>query len=224
MLRRLKGVPPTVTKYSDTVSGSICSLCGWWLVTEIYDGNVEHYYGGFACLRSLDLADIETPVSEVKNYLLARYVSRFDIHPRLFEQTVASIFRDAGYSARLTAYSGDNGIDVFLDGPDDSLIGVQVKRWRGAIKVEQVHSLAGALIVNGCTKGVFVTTSEFQRGAKTNAERFEALVGIPIELVDAGRLYDALRITARRSIPRGSNPDAPWNRIERPELWVSWNN
>lgn len=219
LLRALRGVPPT-SKDRSGASGKCCPVCGWWYVQEVYEGNHDHYYGGFARLKNLDVNDINAPIDEVRQYLLARYELRFNVHPRILEETVAAIFRSVGYSARITAYSGDNGIDVYLDGPSDALVGVQVKRWRGAIKVEQIHSLAGALIVNRCTSGVFVTTSEFQRGAKSNAERFWAEAGIPIELVNSERLYEALMITRRRRAQGGSDLTAPWNRVERPKLWI----
>lgn len=87
--------------------------------------------------------------------------SIFEAHPKLFEDVVCSVFRDFGWNARVTACSGDDGIDVVLDGESDSTVGVQVKRYKKEKKIEaeQIRSLAGALLVNGHTKGIFVTTS-----------------------------------------------------------------
>ena len=102
----------------------------------------------------------------------------------------------------LRAPCGDRGIDVYLDGPDESLIGVQVKRWRGAISVEQMTALTGALVVNDCTKGIFVTTSRFRRGAVEFAAR-SSLRGYPIELVDATKFYQTLKIAQARSVIKG---------------------
>lgn len=198
----------------------LCSNCGWWHVTE-GDGDPEHdtEYGGFACLRSLDLLDLSTPISEVKQFLLACYEHRPNVHPRLFEETVAAVLSDLGFSARVTNYGRDNGIDIYLDGPENTLIGVQVKRWRNKIKIDQIHSLAGALIVNHCTKGVFVTTSYFQPGAIRNARSLYALTGIPIELVDADSFYAALQLTRQSIAWKPNSPEAPWNANERPYLW-----
>lgn len=72
-------------------------------------------------------------------------------------------------------------------------IGVQVKRYRNRIKVEQIRALAGALVLRGLTKGVFVTTSDFQRGVDTTTRRYAAR-GIGIELLNSERFYDALRL------------------------------
>ena len=131
-----------------------CNACGWWYVEEIDYGSTHmRSYGGFARLKALDINDIATPTEEARSFLLAQYKKRHEMHPRLFEETVGSIMRELGYATRVTAYHGDNGIDIYLDGPNGTLIGVQVKRWKHSIKIEQIHSLGGALLVNRCTKG-----------------------------------------------------------------------
>ncbi len=219
MLQSVADIPSTAHDHTE-VTGRCCPVCGWWYVQEVLEMSHDHYFGGFARLRNLDISDISMSLDEVRSYLVAKFESRFEVDPRIFEHTVASIFRDLGYAARVTSYSKDNGIDVYLDGPGDCLVGVQVKRWRGKIKVEQIHSLAGALIVNGCTEGVFVTTSEFQSGARRNADIFKSEAGIPIELIDASRLYEALKIATRVGIPSGSSPTAPWNAVKREKMWI----
>jgi restriction system protein len=100
----------------------------------------------------------------------------------------------------VTAYSGDDGVDMILDAPAGK-IGVQVKRYSGAIAVSQIRELTGALVVNGLTKGMFVTTSGFQSGAARTAE-MSARHGDPIELYDADRFFDALQIAQRTAFDR----------------------
>lgn len=92
------------------------------------------------------------------------------------------------------------GIDVVLDGPDGATAGVQVKRYKKTRKIEaeQIRSLAGALIFNGHTRGAFVTTSSFRRGAKSAARRF-GTIGTPIELLDCERFFEALGIAQRKT-------------------------
>jgi restriction system protein len=117
------------------------------------------------------------------------------MNPSLFEQTVASVFKLQGYDVWVTGRSGDDGIDIVLcDG--QSTIGVQVKRHSNAIKVEQIRSLAGALVLNGHTRGIFVTTSSFQRGAESSVKRF-AQRGYAIELYDATKFLSALKVSQR---------------------------
>jgi restriction system protein len=179
----------------------VCASCGWWRAEEYvlishFAGTVDFAHRGLvSSLRHLDLSDISVPIGDVRAYLLARYQSRFQLHPTLMERTVASVFRDHGYEARVTGRSGDDGIDVILE-KDGSQIGVQGKRYKNSIQVEQIRSLAGALVLNGLTKGIFVTTSSFQSGAEGTTQRLIKL-GYAIELMDADRFYDALGIAQR---------------------------
>jgi restriction system protein len=182
-------------------SASGCEVCGWWRVVRSSDYWFEHVFfedvhTAAGSLKSLDVSDVAVPVEEVRNYLVARYDARYDVNPRVFEETVASVFQGLGYRARVTGYSNDGGVDVILDSPNSGLVGVQVKRYRNTIKVESIRSLAGALILNDCTKGVFVTTSDFQSGCQKTADLF-AVRGISIELLNAARFYDALSLVQR---------------------------
>lgn len=149
------------------------------------------------------------PIGDVRDYLAARYDARFQIHPKKFEDVVASVFRDLGYRSRVTAYSGDDGIDVILDDPQGELIGVQVKRYKDNIKVEQIRSLAGALKLNDLTKGIFVTTSSFQAGAERTTRKFRER-GLPIQLIDAPRFLEALHIAQRKRYQTRSDEGAPF--------------
>jgi restriction system protein len=189
------------------VQVAVCLLCGWWTVYRVLQGEyprtaglAEGYSGSIGCLRELDLDDVSAPLGEVRQYLLAKKDSVFNAHPKLLEDTVCSMFKDLGWSARVTAYSGDEGIDVILDGPKGSTIGVQVKRYKKdrRIEADQIRSLAGALLSGGHTKGIFITTSNFRSGAKKTANKLAA-GGYPIELVDAERFLEALGIAQLRS-------------------------
>jgi restriction system protein len=167
---------------------SLCACCGWWSVYRVHQGEhpetpeFECYAGAIGCLKELDLTDISIPLAEVRSYLAAKSDRLTQIHPKRFEDVVCSVFSDLGWHARVTAYSGDGGIDVILDGPSKKPIGVQVKRSgkhrRG--EAEQIRALAGAMLVNGMTKGIFVTTSSFRRGARTTAAQLGSIgYGLP---------------------------------------------
>jgi restriction system protein len=182
-----------------------CPSCGWWtywrqVKSLFYDPDTGHYrwslYGALATLKQFDLADLSLGIEEVRQYLLAKYAARFEMHPRLFELTVESVFRDLGYTAEATAYTGDGGVDVILHGSDGQTTGVQVKRYRNAIEVEQIRALAGALILGGHTRGIYVTTSFFTTGSAKASKQF-AQKGLPVELVDAPGFLDMLKITKR---------------------------
>ena len=205
------------------LSVRVCHQCGWWTVERCDSHVFEHKSGparwrsatryAWGCLKPLDVSDVQIPISELRDYLIAKYAERFDLNPRRFEEIVAGVFSDLGYSVRVTAFSGDDGIDVVaLAGTDDALIGIQVKRYKGKIEAEQIRSFAGALVLGSMTKGIFVTTSSFTRGAKNTAGRL-TVRGIPIELEDASRFYDRMRITSRPKYDRAEDPDAPFSAL-----------
>jgi len=202
----------------DSTRVGVCQNCGWWAALRLditrHDvaDSAYYSYGAYGVLRSLDLADISTPLQEVRDYLTVRYERRFDIHPRLFEETVASVFSDYGYSAEVTAYTRDGGVDVILQATDRR-IGVQVKRYRNAIEAEQVRSFLGALVTNNLTRGMFVTTSRFRSGANDVAEQ-SSMRGYQIELVDAPRFYEALQVVQGKV----SRSPQEWLELVRPRL------
>jgi len=186
---------------------SVCRLCGWWTTYGIHQGEhletsgeFECHSGAIGCLKELDLHDVSTPVDQVRQYLLAKKECAFDTHSKLFEDVVCSVFKDYGWDARVTAYSGDDGIDVILDCRSGATIGVQVKRYRKErrIEAEQIRSLAGALLVGGHTEGVFVTTSTYRRGARKTAQKLSS-IGCPIQLVDGERFLNALGIAQKKT-------------------------
>jgi restriction system protein len=147
---------------------------------------------GYGALRTFDPTDIAAPIEALRAHLMLRPDETLTLHPQRLEDVVGSIFGDFGYRARVTAYHGDGGIDAYLDGKD-GLVGVQVKRTKNPIEIEQVNSLTGALLVNDCASGVFVTTSRFRRGAKNVASKARAR-DLPIELYDGSRFLQALEV------------------------------
>jgi restriction system protein len=161
-------------------------------------------------LKNLDLTDLSVPLGEVSRYLVARYSDRFKIHPRKYEEVVASVFREIGYYVRVTSYSNDDGVDaVLLDGKSGDLVGVQAKRYRGKIEAHQIREFAGALVLNHITQGIFVTTSSYTAGAERTAERFSK-GPLALDLWDADRLYTALKIGRRSPYASALDPDAPY--------------
>ncbi len=194
--------PPPWPNHHESFSANVqaCILCGWWKAQYITEWRnpgescVDIYQGG-ASLKELDVTDLSVPIVEIRDFLVARYQQRLNIHPRLFEEVVGSVFGNLGYSAIVTGYSGDNGIDVILSSGKET-IGVQVKRYKNKIDVEQIRSLAGALVLNGLTRGIFVTTSTFESGAHSTSDRYSQR-GYPIELIDAQRFFDALCLSQR---------------------------
>ena len=175
----------------------ICAACGWWIAEDRAVLPAKYWQHWAVTLSSapvleeLALKDIQTPLAEVRRYLVRKFEARASMHPRLFELTVASVFRDLGYVACATAYSNDGGIDVVLEDALGARIGVQVKRQKNAVEVEQIRAFLGALVLGGYARGVYVSTSRFSRGARKAARR-SAELALPMELVDAGGFFDML--------------------------------
>lgn len=191
----------------------VCTRCGWWFYVdtervlyhprpvEIFCPMGEGLAGFFdvriceSTLRELDLANVNQPLEDVKDYLTAKAEARFTIHPRLFEEVVGAAFRNMGYDVIVTSYGNDGGLDAILT-DSAGVVGVQVKRVRQKIKVAQIRELLGALVLSGHTRGVFVTTSDFQKGAyslRSNAHR----AGYDLHLVNGDRFLDALGVNRR---------------------------
>ena len=201
-----------------------CLICGWWrasarkVIAGMSNPPMEGgdlLYAAIPTLQELNTADISRPMEEIQRHLLKKYDARFQIHPRAFEEVVASVFRGLGYKAVVTAYSGDDGLDIILS-KDRHKIGVQVKRYRNSIEVEQIRSLVGALVLKGYTRGIFVTTSTFQRGADRTADLYNRQ-GYKIELVDAARFLSGLEIS-QRPFYRSLEEFAAGQRLEKMKL------
>lgn len=197
-------------------------MCGWWTATRSksqYSMKDVFFsrWGSAGKLRDLDIRDQSVPLEAIRSYLAARYDARFAIDPWKFEEVVASVFRDIGYGARVTGKTRDGGIDVILDAPDGAVIGVEVKRYKNQITVQQIRSLMGALIDKGLTRGIFVTTSTYSSDAEKLAERY-GLRGRPVELLDAPRFYDALRLAQRAAYKSADDETAPFRGASMVEL------
>jgi hypothetical protein len=196
----------------------VCAICGWWYVfrreenwrRQLFDVFETYtvYSAAWGALKKFDVADLTAPNEELIRYLVANYGERLNIHPRKFEEIVAAIYQAEGYSVRVTSYSGDRGLDVIiLDGPGDKEIGIQVRRNKGKIKAEAIRSLAGAMMVNGVTRGAFVTTSSFTRGARMTASECGKF-GRPVELINSESFYARLRLRQRALY---QNPLKSWS-------------
>lgn len=192
-----------------TWSVSLCLACGWWSLGHTVvekttprsaHGARRQWSGAVACLQELSREDLTAPLELIRSQLVRRYRDRFHVHPRRFEEVVASVFSDLGYDSVVTAYSRDGGVDVILTS-DRGPVGVQVKRYKQAIEVEQIRTLVGALCLGGYTSGVFVTTSRFTKGAAGGAATANE-VGLPVQLIDADRFYAALKLAQIESSNR----------------------
>lgn len=102
--------------------------------------------------------------------------------PDRFEQLVAEMFKQKGYSATVTPLQGDHGVDVILRAPNGEKEVVQCKRYQGQVGEPIVRDFFGAMMHENAVRGYIVTTGEFTQQAKDWAR------GKPIELIDGQQL------------------------------------
>lgn len=114
------------------------------------------------------------------------------INPYRFERVVLDLLFAMGYggsraeAAQVTKKSGDEGIDGVIN--EDRLgldvIYVQAKRWKSTVGRVEIQSFVGALAGKQAHKGIFITTSDFNK----NAIEFAQAVPQKVILIDGQRL------------------------------------
>jgi restriction system protein len=128
---------------------------------ENTDKTPEEIMGALAAQLDLQLAD----------ELLEAICSN---SPTFFETLVVDLLLKMGYgglegSGEVTKKTGDGGIDGIIkqDELGLELIYIQAKRWDKNTSVSRpdIQKFAGALLGEGATKGVFITTASFAKPA-----------------------------------------------------------
>lgn len=94
-----------------------------------------------------------------------------------FEDAVADMFEDKGWSVRKTSYKGDQGVDIFIEKDGQKGV-VQCKTYKKAIGPNVVRDLYGTMVSQNATIAYLAGPGGFSRGAKDFSN------GKPIELLD----------------------------------------
>jgi hypothetical protein len=102
-----------------------------------------------------------------------------------FEQAVANLFRNIGFTAEVSNRGGDGGVDIILQKAHRK-IAVQCKRYKSAVGPHVIRDLWGTMNYLGFNEGCIVTTTGFTKGVTTFAHENH------IFLID---LNDILRAT-----------------------------
>lgn len=207
----------------------VCQTCGWWTLPAIAfheekDNETMRILAGQARgeLITFDQQSIDFPLEELTRYLAANYKARQAIDPFTIEDAVAEIFKSCGYAVTATPRSRDNGIDLFIVQKSDAVRkAVQIKRCRRKVGAELIRSFAGALLYNGLARGIFVTTGEFTTGAKVTANKLEENRGYRIELMDARRLFDMLKISLRPAYSGAEDSSSPFYTLLKEPLKIA---
>ena len=98
----------------------MCPLCGFWYVDETA---LEHhlaqftYFLSLGIVKNLQMPSVNDPrigISEVARYLGRHISDVYNLSPRRFEELIAQVYKDLGYSVQLTQQSCDGGYDILL--------------------------------------------------------------------------------------------------------------
>jgi len=125
-----------------------------------------------------------------KKYLAAHPEKLYVLTPRKFEELIAEILRDFGFSTELTPMTRDGGRDIYAyvrNAVTEFLMFVECKRWSAHKKVgiEIVQRVHGAAKAGGAHKAMIITTSFFT----LPAQRERSKIDTELELKD----YDDLK-------------------------------
>ncbi len=138
-------------------------------------------------------ADLIVVDGELVKYFRSHPERMYDLNPRKFEELVALILQDMGYSVELTAEGTDGGVDIFATqkiGIGQVLLIVDCKRYapKNHVGVGIVRSLYGLGEMHRATKSMLATTSFFTR----QAMEFEREVRHRLSLRDYNHLLEWL--------------------------------
>jgi hypothetical protein len=86
------------------------------------------------------------------------------LEARYFEFEVAMWMTRAGYQAKVTKQSRDDGVDVLATQNDEKIV-IQCKRWERPVGPNKVRELSGALKYWNADRALLVTTSYFTDAA-----------------------------------------------------------
>jgi len=115
--------------------------------------------------------------------------------PAFFEQLVVDLLLAMGYGSALQdagqaiGQTNDGGIDGYIQ--EDQLgldtIYIQAKRWAldNTVGRPQIQGFVGSLMGEGATKGVFITTSSYSKGA---IEYAKSMQNVRVILIDGQQL------------------------------------
>jgi len=155
--------------------------------TKGISNEIEIHHSTPQDLIDTGFAEIE---AQVKNELLERLKK---IDPYYFEKVILILLKKMGYGDFIeTSKSGDGGIDGIIN--EDKLgldkIYIQAKRYdENKVREKDIRNFIGAMS-GDTTKGVFVTTSDFDKGAIQKAHDAHHT----IVLIDGKKLVSLMHI------------------------------
>lgn len=111
-------------------------------------------------------------------------VHAFASQPTDFEKYCAHIFRFAGFKARVTSRTSDGGFDIILHSETEGSAIVECKCYdlKNLVGRPEIQKLVGANAIQKASRMIFITTSDFSKGAISYASDAE------VELINGNKL------------------------------------
>jgi hypothetical protein len=202
----------SIDKHVPHVKVRACPNCGWWESENhaLLKMQTRGSYDSFtllrrACLREFAIVDEAAPLDALRAHFVRHPRDLNRISPRRLELLVKSVFADFfSCEAIHLGGPGDGGYDLVLLLSDCPTL-VQVKQRIDPAKTEPVSSIReflGAILLAGRRVGIFVSTANrFSKQAQTAARTASSTLVDRLELVDASRLIDILRLVAGKAEP-----------------------
>jgi len=128
-----------------------------------------------SALNTNNTGTLNIIVTDISDSLLRLLSKRpalmHELSPRKFEELVARLLADMGYSVTLTSVTKDGGYDILAETKLETgsiLTLVECKKWspRRPVSVELVRNIYGVLSFKGATQAMIATTSRFTSSAK----------------------------------------------------------
>lgn len=126
---------------------------------------------------------ISSAFEEIRLALAEELLERLKtVTPSRFETVIVQLMLKLGYGGLVDGAgitlgkSGDEGVDGVIKQDRLGLDNVylQAKRWaNGSVSRKEIQAFVGALSGKGASKGVFITTSDFTKEARTYAESLQ---------------------------------------------------
>jgi restriction endonuclease Mrr len=115
---------------------------------------------------------------EIKKYFKKNPQKLYELHPRKFEELVASILKDMGFDVELTQATRDGGRDIIAhvrNAVCSYLTHIECKRYApdNKVGVGIIREVIGVHNIRRATKSVIVTTSFFSSDAIKEAQMME---------------------------------------------------
>ncbi|MDR2207003.1 MAG: restriction endonuclease [Flavobacteriaceae bacterium] len=112
--------------------------------------------------------------TQLKGELATELIEKIkECSPNFFEHLVVDLLIKMGYggsrkeAGKVIGKSGDGGIDGIIN--EDKLgldtIYIQAKKWEKTVPITQIRDFAGSLLSKKAKKGIFISTSDYPKGA-----------------------------------------------------------